>query len=47
MAKVTIKYENETEKKNIIKCLSIGTKIKAISKPQKAGKYFRIYIELV
>lgn len=46
MAKITIKYENETEKKNIIKLLSFGTKIKTISRPQKAGKYYRVYIEL-
>jgi hypothetical protein len=46
MAKITIKYENETEKENIIQLLSSGTKIKAISKPQKTGKYYRVYIDL-
>lgn len=46
MAKITIKYENETEKQNIIKLLSFGTKIRTISKPQKTGKYYRVYIDL-
>jgi hypothetical protein len=46
MAKITIKYENEEEKQNIIKLLSFGTKIKTISKSQKSGRYYRIYIEL-
>ena len=46
MAKVIIKYENETEKQKIIKLLAFGTKIKDISKPQKTGKYYRVYIDL-
>lgn len=46
MAKITIKYENEKEKQDIIKLLSRGTKIKTISKPQKTGKYYRVYVSL-
>ena len=46
MIKIVVKYENDAERQNIIKLLSIGTKIKAISKSQKAGKYYRVYMEL-
>lgn len=46
MAKITISYENEIEKINILKALSKGIKIKKISKPCKKGKYYRIYIDI-
>ena len=45
MVKVLIKYENEEEKSGIIELLSKGSKIKDISKPQKTGKFSRVYVD--
>ena len=46
MVKVQIKYENEKDKLRILELLSKGTKVKDISKPQKTGKFTRVYVEI-
>lgn len=45
MIRIQIKYENEIEKLKILEALK-GIKIKNISRPFKAGKYYRIYLDI-
>ncbi|MFR7994359.1 MAG: hypothetical protein ACLU6S_06140 [Clostridium sp.] len=46
MVKVQIKYENEIEKIKILEVLSKGIKINKISKPNKTGRYYRVYVDI-
>jgi len=46
MAKVQIRYENEIEKIRILEVLSKGVNINKISKPNKTGKYYRVYVDI-
>lgn len=46
MIKIKLSYEKEEDKLRIIQQLAKGNKIKGISKPNKSGKYYRIYVEI-
>lgn len=50
MIKLKVSYETEIEKQRILQCLSMGNRIKKISKPVKSyanGKIInRFYVEL-
>ena len=46
MAKIQIRYENEIEKIKILEVLAKGIKINKISKSNKTGRYYRVYVDL-
>ncbi|WP_294403986.1 hypothetical protein [uncultured Clostridium sp.] len=46
MAKIVIKYTDESEKIKLINILSAGAKVKKISKPYKQGQYYRVYVDI-
>ena len=46
MMKIQIKYENESDKEKLIKGLSKEFKIVNMTKPNKIGKFYRMYVEV-
>lgn len=46
MVKVQISYQTEEEKQKLVDIISIGAKIKKMSKPYRSGQYYRVYLDV-